>query len=410
MSEQEEKESFSKEEIEKIRRAVRKLLLTLAALAVGTAWIAWLARIANGHEWAVSWFQRFEKHGPWAFCWRIGLEAAAASLIVGVLTFAGIFAFRSAKKESSEKLSGIDSLEKTLVRSIVRALLFRAAPVALLSSLGAGLGTQAVVSAYWSVFLAIIKDEWRYIPSRFASGLYFGFAFAFWYQTSFWLAAAVTIGSQALIPFGVHLVKPILRIAKHIVKKWAWILAAAGIAAVGVLEGSDSFAWTFEWLQERYKARDPWAFCWRITLEGMLASFALLIAAGVAERALKADWKRDKAKGKITRADVLIRAPIFETLFFQAVPIGALSWMDASFGTQAIVSAFLFAAAHFENSTISGIAAGIPGGYYLAFSYAFWLPESFWTAFWVTALSHALHNLPPAMLISGGKTAQSAKT
>ncbi len=397
MSEQEETESFSEEEMEAIRRWVRRLLLALAALAVGTASIAWLARVANEHEWAVGWLQRFEKHDPWAFCWRLGLEAAAASLIAAVLTGAAFFAFRSVKKESNKRSSGIGSLEKTLVRSTVRAVLFRAAPVVLFSSLGAGLGTQAVVSAYWSVFISIKKDEWRYAPSRFVSGLYFGFAFAFWFQTSFWLAAAVTIGSQALIPIGVHLVKPILRVPKYMVKRWAWMIAAAGIAAVGVLEGSDSFAWAFEWLQ-RYQAHDPWAFCWRITLERLLVCFALFIAVVVAERALKADWMRDKAKDKTTRADDLIRAPILETLFFQAVPIGILSWMDASFGTQAVVSAFLFAAAHFGNSTMNGIVAGIPGGYYFAFSYAFWLPESFWTAFWVTALSHALHNLLPAMI------------
>ena len=57
-------------------------------------------------------------------------------------------------------------------------------------------------------------------------------------------------------------------------------------------------------------------------------------------------------------------------------------------GTQVAASAFLFALIHFGESIAVGVAAGIPGGLYLGFTFAFWLQDSFWTAFWVTTVSH----------------------
>ena len=77
--------------------------------------------------------------------------------------------------------------------------------------------------------------------------------------------------------------------------------------------------------------------------------------------------------------------------------------VGADLGTQAAAAAALFAFAHFTKSAGSGIAAGLPGGVYLGFAFAHWLGESFWTAFWVTAVAHSLHNLPTAALIGAYK-------
>ncbi len=97
----------------------------------------------------------------------------------------------------------------------------------------------------------------------------------------------------------------------------------------------------------------------------------------------------------------LLFAPIVETLLFQALIIGALKWMGMGLGTQVAASAFLFALIHFGESIAVGVAAGIPGGLYYGFTFAFWLQDSFWTAFWVTAVSHFLHNLLPTAMLSG---------
>ena len=95
----------------------------------------------------------------------------------------------------------------------------------------------------------------------------------------------------------------------------------------------------------------------------------------------------------------LVIAPIFETLQLQALPIFIARKCKAGLGVQVLVSGALFAALHFfnEDPIASGLAAGIPGGLYLGFIYAYWCRESHWTAMWVCAVSHALSNVIPAM-------------
>ena len=407
MSEQAERTELTEDEKEQIRRGLRRLLLRLAVLAGGIALIALLARYTNQHEWAVGWLRRYETRDPWTFCWRIALEANLAALALGIVTILLLYMFRymfrKEKLKSSDKKSEKRGLEKKIIQPAVRTLAHQAAPIYLFSLAGAGVGTQVAAAAFLHMLVRTKRGDWAFAPMHFISGVYYSFAFAFWFQSSFWTAFWVTAVSRALLPVAVHFMKPIGRFAAYMLKKWAWILAAGCIGLVGVMEGSDSFAWLFDWVLGRYQKHGPWAFCWRISLEGKVASIAFLIVVSVAAWAFNADWTRNKKRPKITRADLLLRAPLLETLLFQTVPIGILNALDASFGTQAVVSAFLFAAAHFTNSTMSGVAAGIPGGFYLAFTYAFWLQDSFVSAFWITALSHSLQNLPGALLI-GVKT------
>ena len=188
--------------------------------------------------------------------------------------------------------------------------------------------------------------------------------------------------------------KPLLFLLKH----WKWGLIAVGTAALGILEGPDAFEWFVGWLR-RYEDHRPWTFCWRIALEKMGVTIAAAILFSVIDMKYKFGWMRDKQPDiHPTFPDMVFLAPILETTLFQTIPIGLLSWIGASFGTQAAASAVLFALAHYTNSIGSGLAAGNVGGVYLGYTYAYWLQFSFRKAFWITALSHSLGNIPPAIL------------
>jgi hypothetical protein len=84
--------------------------------------------------------------------------------------------------------------------------------------------------------------------------------------------------------------------------------------------------------------------------------------------------------------------PIIETLIFQAFPVWIARKCKASFSVQVLASLVPFTLAHTGEDLGTPIGAGLVGGFYLAFTYAHWRAQSRWTAFWTTALSHALHN------------------
>ncbi len=88
----------------------------------------------------------------------------------------------------------------------------------------------------------------------------------------------------------------------------------------------------------------------------------------------------------------VLAAPSLETLLFQLIPIACMRWLRVPFAWQIGISTFLFCVAHWPASAISGICAGLIGGFYLAFGYAHWATKSHWTAFWTTAVQHAIYN------------------
>ena len=182
------------------------------------------------------------------------------------------------------------------------------------------------------------------------------------------------------------------------------ICAALAAAALIVWLGryTNQHEWAVGWLR-RYERFSPWPFCLLITLEGLAVGLVLSLTLVLIRKAVKAPKKKGRFEdmSSVEHAFAcLLFAPIVETLLFQALIIGALKWMGMGLGTQVAASAFLFALAHFGESIAVGVAAGIPGGLYYGFTFAFWLQDSFWTAFWVTAVSHFLHNLLiTAMLI-----------
>ena len=192
-------------------------------------------------------------------------------------------------------------------------------------------------------------------------------------------------------------------------------LTIAAMELIAWLGGhTDQHEWAVGWLR-RYERFSPWLFCLLIALEGFAVSIALSIAhariqkmarariqkaakAPKEQTAAKAPKEKERFEG-MSPARVAFRAllyaPVVETLLCQGAFIFILKEQGQGMGTQVAVSAFLFALIHFTESIGVGIAAGIPGGLYFGFTFAFWLQDSFWTAFWVTAVSHFLHNLLP---------------
>ncbi|MHC4616612.1 MAG: CPBP family glutamic-type intramembrane protease [Planctomycetota bacterium] len=141
---------------------------------------------------------------------------------------------------------------------------------------------------------------------------------------------------------------------------------------------------------ETYKQRSPWDFCWRIAIEGtllsLLAAAVLTLIIGEPEREFL-DWPM----AVIFLLAVLIAPPV-ETLLLQALPVFVARKLKASFRVQVIVSTLTFTACHITEGFITTISAGVVGGFYFAFTYAHWRQKSRWTSFWVTALSHTIHN------------------
>ncbi|NIP25918.1 MAG: CPBP family intramembrane metalloprotease [Phycisphaerae bacterium] len=89
---------------------------------------------------------------------------------------------------------------------------------------------------------------------------------------------------------------------------------------------------------------------------------------------------------------VVLIGPVVETLLFQALPIFVARKFNAPFVWQIVISMVIFTSLHFLEGIPTGIAAGLVGGFYFAFTYAHWREKSRWTAFWVTAISHAFNN------------------
>jgi hypothetical protein len=88
----------------------------------------------------------------------------------------------------------------------------------------------------------------------------------------------------------------------------------------------------------------------------------------------------------------VIVAPLLETLIFQAFPIWIARLCKARLSIQVVVSVVPFFLAHAIEGIGAGIAAGLIGGFYFAFTYVHWREYRRWTAFWITAVSHAIHN------------------
>jgi hypothetical protein len=144
-----------------------------------------------------------------------------------------------------------------------------------------------------------------------------------------------------------------------------------------------------------------WQFCLRATAEGLLISIllsAVLSQSGASAR----DMSRIRNWQELFFLAVIV-APLWETIAFQTLPIAAARYYKMSFRSQILVSTVLFTIPHMFHGIGTGLAAGLVGGFYLAFTYSHWVAQSQATAFAATALSHALRNgLALLMLAAGG--------
>ena len=139
---------------------------------------------------------------------------------------------------------------------------------------------------------------------------------------------------------------------------------------------------------QKYRQRSAWDFCWRIALEGTAVTVAIsafISLFGLAERDLRMDV------GLLLVMGVVV-APVLETLIFQSLPVWVARLFKASFQVQVVASVVPFVLVHVTQGLGTGIAAGLVGGFYFAFTYVHWREQRRWTAFWVTAVSHAIHN------------------
>lgn len=396
-----------------------------AAAAVGAMALLYiLDGPANQHEWAVGWLRRYEQFSPLILLALISLERFAVFFVL----FFPFFIIEKLRKAPEDP----PKPEKSLVRKIFMdpiqfALLYHAAPVLLMKLAGAGMGTQALAAAccFTAAKCQKLKFLWMIAPA-----LYMGFAFAHWADSSWLLAIGMTTLAAAVIQketfrilffltggsIAMLIMTPI-----EAVKRWRSF--AATVLVVGLCIWSGAGGWMVEWFQGRYAEYSPWPFCLLISLEGSVASVPFWFLANFAvvfigdrtkpKRGKKpkpakkpkkdnkaedeTDEKPKKDKIEFTHDKAfyfpMVFAPIGETLFYQALPIALLSAAGFSAGTQFIVSAALFAWAHYVDHAGKGIGAGIPGGVYLGYPFVRWFPDSFWRAFWITAVSHSLHNL-----------------
>ena len=140
---------------------------------------------------------------------------------------------------------------------------------------------------------------------------------------------------------------------------------------------------------KKYLRRKPWDFCWRIAIEGLIVSYIAAIITeifGAPEREFP-EWSMFTMF-----IFVVLIAPPMETLIMQAFPIFIARIFKSTFKTQVLAGTIVFSLFHIPEGIAAFIAAGIFGGFYFSFTYARWRRKSRWTAFWVTALSHAIHN------------------
>ncbi len=141
----------------------------------------------------------------------------------------------------------------------------------------------------------------------------------------------------------------------------------------------------------QYQQMKSWEFCWKITFEGLIVSIPILLLFlaifGVPEEL--------EAAGPLMLEDLfgaVVFAPITETLVLQAFPIFIVRALKGSMKWQILASTIFFAAPHFLLDVATGIGAGLIGGFYSAFTYSHWRNKSKWDSFWVTTVSHGIHN------------------
>ena len=407
-----------------------KLLKRLAPGAIAVAaclLLLLLAGLTNQHEWAVGWLRRrYEPLEPLPFTLWMALERGGVLIVLSALAalIKRIRRGASPAELEREKRTPLQNLLSVVPSFIpVQSLMLYAVQIAvlvLLKLLGAGIGTLAAASVFVCAAFVYQKKSgarWMRTLQGAVGSVYIGFAFAHWgmssWRTALWTTAALYAApflTRLAIYTSIAAALQMREIPKVALKHWKWTAGIAVATALWLWFGG-SLEWTVGWLDGRYMERSAWSFCWRIAVETNVLSILLLIAISPFKSKLEAllpdakEKKKEEAKEKdsdfeTNPGDIIFTyymsatvAPVGETIALQALIIVPLSALGADIGTQMVVSALLFALLHWTQSPVNGIAAGVSGGVYFGFAFAFWHTQSIWTALWVTALAHALSNL-----------------
>ncbi len=414
-----------------------KLLKRLAPVAVAVAAclsLLLLGSWTNQHEWAVGWLRRrYDGLEPLPFTFWVGLERGGVLIALSVLAALIRFIRQMASSTERENEETDSPMEQKLLQrfmvcfasffSINSPLIYalQVPALLLLKLLGAGAGTLAAASVCVCAAFAYQKKDcsrWLRTLQGAVGGVYTGFAFAHWFasswRTALWTTAALYAVSLLTL-FALYTLTAaalqIRELSMAALEHWKWTAGVAAATALWLWLGG-SLEWTVGWIEYRYMDRSAWSFCWRVAVERVAVTLLLIIAIHPFKKRLEAllpDAKKKKKKSdsKMTPEEtasafelichsafkIVAVAPVGETIALQALIIAPLSALGADIGTQTIVSALLFALAHWRTSPVQAIIAGLPCGVYFGFMFAFWYPQSIWTALWVTALSHALTNL-----------------
>lgn len=142
-------------------------------------------------------------------------------------------------------------------------------------------------------------------------------------------------------------------------------------------------------LEQFIRDKNPW-----------LVSFVLaLICVGIQLLFLfipeSAELTHDEIKFDIVSiVEALVVAPLFETLFFQAIPIDVIKERVSNKNFVILISTLLFSLFHIS-SLITFISI-VPLAYIYALQYYIFTQRNE-SAYWFTALTHALYNLVPTI-------------
>ncbi len=458
---------YEKSETAPPRDRIKRLLRIAAALAglgllirlnplidlIGLADV-WMNRYEGLSAWGFGWRAAVEMFAVGAALLTLLRLFGRGSTLPNLRDLLPVLRFFGLGKKASFHASNRRSVKNVLIDLIAAPALYAAAlqavPMFVLSRFDAGAGTQLAVSVYLSALFFHRRGSWSWLFWG-TQNLYAATAFVYGVGVSwagaFGLAFALHASAHGLNALYLRLGMAAVEGVKIGARHWRSLLAVVCAISLAFLLSGGSYAWAFEWLTARYSKHGQWAFCLWLALETVVVSLLLApIGAFVDRSRALRRWlsklrarlkppkpvetgeehesgekptppKKEKRKPQLKKekrdsilqiknmraAQALAEAPIYETFAMQAAPVVLLKLVGADLETQAAAAAALFAFAHFTKSAGSGIAAGLPGGVYLGFAFAHWLGESFWTAFWVTAVAHSLHNLPTAALIGAYK-------
>ena len=134
-----------------------------------------------------------------------------------------------------------------------------------------------------------------------------------------------------------------------------------------------------------------WPFCWSMATE----SFLLATAIGFSLRlAFGASARGGLSIGLWTVISAVIFAPLIETIICQVISVAVTRKLRRGFWQQVLFATAIFATAHFYVlGFVSGMTAGLVGGFYFSYTYVHWRRRSLRAAYWSTVLVHSLYNL-----------------